>query len=117
MLDKTANNDFFYGQVVRTFYNHAVSRHPKWLLVKNYEYGFTICELPGNFETYFMNVEASARRNYKKALRLGYRMRRFDFNGHLEDIRQIWKSTPIRQGELLPENIRTGDVRPIADPP
>ena len=117
MSEKTAENDPFYARVVQDFYREASARHPKLLLAKKYEYGFTLCKLPKDFNAYFMEVEASARRNYRKAIRLGYRMTRFDFNTYLNDVRDIWLSTPIRQGELLPEDIRTGQVTRIKDPP
>src|SRR5690348_5168421 len=115
MLDKTVGNDPFYRDLVLRTYKEANQRHPKWLLAKKFQYGFALCELPKTFDEYFMKIEASARRNYKKALRLGYRMERIDFNRHLEDVRQIWLSTPVRQQRLLPADIREGQVHPISD--
>jgi len=75
-----------------------------------------LCELRRDFEEYFMRLEASARGNYRKALRLGYEFKRFDYNSRLEDIREIWQSTPVRQG-TLPREMREGRVRTISDPP
>jgi hypothetical protein len=63
-----------------------------------------------------MQVDASARRNFKKSERLGYRFRRIDYNQYLDDIRDIWTSTPVRQG-VLPTDMLEGRVKPIQDPP
>jgi len=117
MLEQTTDNDPFYAKVVKAQYDEANSRHPKMLFARKYEYGYTLCELPKTFDDYFMKIEASARRNYKKALRLGYKTKRMDFNKHLEDVRDIWVSTPVRQRRLMPQDIREGQVRPVTDPP
>ncbi|OGR89029.1 MAG: hypothetical protein A2992_04345 [Elusimicrobia bacterium RIFCSPLOWO2_01_FULL_59_12] len=116
MLEKTAQNDPFYAQVVKSYYAEARSRHPKLFFVEKYKYGFSLCKMPVDFETYFSLLESPARGNHRKALRLGYEMKRFDFNTRLEDIREIWQSTPVRQG-TLPLEIREGRVRPITHPP
>ncbi len=117
MFEKTNGNHRFYADAVQRFYDEASALHPKLLFTaKKYQYGFAACVLPKEFDTYFMAIEASARRNYKKAQRLGYVFRRIDYNEHLDDIRDIWTSTPVRQG-LMPQNFLEGRVRPIADPP
>ena len=115
MLEKTAGNDPFYAEVVKNYYAEATSRHPKLVFVKKYTYGFSLCKMPSKFETYFSMLESTARGNHRKALRLGYEMKRFDFNTRLEDIREIWQSTPVRQG-TLPLDIREGRVHPNANP-
>src|SRR5438067_901938 len=84
MLEKTAENEPFYAAAVRHFYKQAVSLNPRLLFAaRKYEFGFAVCPLGQNFETYLMKLEASARRKYKKALRLGYQFKRFDYNSHL----------------------------------
>jgi hypothetical protein len=117
MLEKTADNDPFYAQAVRSFYKEASARHPKLLFVAGrYQYGYAVCRLPETFDAYFMKIDASARRNYKKASRLGYLFRRFNYNDHLDDIREIWLSISVRQG-VVPKDMREGRVHPISDPP
>src|SRR4051794_29257746 len=101
MYDQTPQNDPFYARVVKGFYKEAQALHPKFLFAaRRYEHGFALCPLPAAFDDYFMRIEASARRNYKKAVKLGYQFRRINYNDHLEDIRDIWLSTPVRQGVL-----------------
>src|SRR3989338_840153 len=79
MLEKTAQNDPFYAQVVKSYYAEARSRHPKLFFVEKYKYGFSLCKMPVDFETYFSLLESPARGNHRKALRLGYEMKRIDF--------------------------------------
>jgi hypothetical protein len=76
-----------------------------------------MCRLPGTFDEYFMRVEGSARRNYKKALREGCAVRRIQFNDHLEAIREVRMSADVRQGRPMPEEYRRGLVAPSTDPP
>jgi hypothetical protein len=117
MFEKTAENEPFFAEAVQRFYRDATALHPKFLFTaRKYEYGFAACLLPRDFETYFMKVDASARRNFKKAVRMGYTFRRIQYNDHLEDIRDIWMSTPVRQG-VLPQEMIEGRVHPINDPP
>lgn len=116
MLEKTAQNAPFYSELVKSYHAEAKSRHPKLFFIDRYKYGFALCKMPGDFETYFSRLESAARGNYRKALKLGYEMKPFDFNTRLEDIREIWQSTPVRQG-TLPLEIREGRVRPVTHPP
>jgi hypothetical protein len=117
MSDKTQDNDPFYAAAVSRFYREATALHPKALFVaRKYEFGYAVCALPAEFDDYFMALDSSARGNYRKALRLGYTFSRFDYNAYLGDIRDIWMSTPVRQG-VLPLKMREGAVTPIADPP
>jgi hypothetical protein len=108
--------DPFYARVVNKFYKEATSRHTKLLFARTLQYGFAVCKIPPDFATYFKGLESSARGNYRKAQRAGYVMRRFNFNEHLDDAREIWKSTPVRQGKL-PRRVREGLVQPVNNPP
>ena len=117
MHEKTSDNDPFYGKIVKNFYNEANARHKKFPLVRRIQYGFAVCELPKGEGGYFNKIESSARRNHKKAIREGCSFRRINFNDHIDDIRDIWISTDVRQGKLMPEAMRKGEVNPILDPP
>ena len=101
MAERAAQNDPFYAWLARDFYEGANRRHPKFPLVRSLEYGVALCPLPASFDAYLAGLEASARRNCRKAERLGYAVRRFGYNSRLEEVREIWTSTPVRQG-LLP---------------
>lgn len=116
MLREARNNDPFYAKATREYYSSTQERHPKFPLIKVDQYGVALVELPGTFDEYFMTLEGSARRNFKKAGRNGYRFERIDFNTHLDGVRAIWQSTDVRQG-AVPDYMREGRVQPCANPP
>ncbi|NQT91381.1 MAG: hypothetical protein HQ559_01370, partial [Lentisphaerae bacterium] len=64
----------------------------------------------------FMGIEASARRNYKKAARMEYGFEKIDYNAHLDDIREIWQSKTVRQGRV-PDYLLQGAVSACENPP
>ncbi|MEI6515060.1 MAG: class I SAM-dependent methyltransferase [bacterium] len=115
MEKKTAGNDPFYTRLVSAFYRDARRRHRKFPLIRAFEWGVAVCVLPRTFEQYIMSIEASARRNHKKALRSGYAFRKIVYNDHLADIKAIWCSTPVRQGKL-PKSFFEAEVQPCSDP-
>ena len=116
MLSETRLNDPFYGHVVEEFYQSARQRHPKFPLIRKMEYGVAVCVLPPTFDDYLKLIEASARRNLKKAARNGYSLQRINFNDYLEDIRAIRQSTEVRQGKV-PDDFLNGPVMPCQNPP
>ncbi len=100
MASATAGNDPFFGRIVRQFYQDANRRHPRFPLVRNLEFGVALFELPSKPEDYLQKIEASARRNVKKAARLGYSFARIDFNARRGEIAEILSSTTVRQGRM-----------------
>ena len=116
MLRDTAGNDPFYEKVVREYYASTRRRHPKFPLVRVDEYGVALFTLAGSFDEYFMGIEASARRNYKKAARMGYHFEKMDYNVHLDNVREIWQSKTVRQGRV-PDYLLQGAVSPCENPP
>jgi hypothetical protein len=117
MFHRTQENDPFFARVVSDFYAQATARRPSLPLVRRMSHGVALCRLPDTFERYFMSVEGSARRNYKKACRTGCRVVRIQFNDHLDAIRDVRLSTPLRQGRPMPDDYSNGIVRPVSDPP
>jgi hypothetical protein len=115
MAAKTADNHEFYQNLVKRFYSQATSRHKRFPLIRNLQYGIALYPLPEQADTYFDAIEASARRNVRKAQRLGYSFARIDFNEHRAEIAAIIRSAPVRQGPM-PEHMLVDEVKPIADP-
>ena len=115
MYGKTAQNHEFYRHLVEELYQRTRQRHRRLLVVRNWQYGVALRRLPGSFDDYFMCIEASARRNYKKAQRCGYRFEKIDYNAYLQDIREIRGSTDVRQGRL-PMGFVAGEVKPCNNP-
>ncbi len=112
----TADNDPFFAGVVREFYEESRRFHPRLPLVRRERHGVSVCPLPLTFGEYFELIEASARRNYRKAIRLGYRCERIDINAHQDSIREICRSADVRQGKLPEELLRNG-IGLCTDPP
>ena len=113
MLSKAENNAF-YAKVVENFYAECQTHHKTYRL-RNNRFGFTVCYLFQTFDDYLKKLPGSARRNYKKAIKTGLTTKRIDSNQHLEDIRAIWQSTNVRQGEL-PDYMKKGEVQAHQNP-
>lgn len=116
MLERTHGHDPFFAQMAQDFYREANQRHRKFPLVAALEHGVALCPLPETMAAYHKLIEASARRNAKKAERLGYRFAKIQFNDHLDDIRAIRQSTEVRQGRL-PDEFLNAPVAPCLNPP
>ena len=112
MLNRTEGNDPFFHRIVKSFYESSNRRHKKFPLIRRFSWGVAVCVLPRTFDEYYMKIEASARRNYKKARRLGYTFKRIIYNNYLEDVRCIRESTKERQGRTF----IGGKVVPCTDP-
>lgn len=115
MCRATVGNEPFYRRVVEEFYAEATRRHPKFPLVGAMQFGVALHLLPRTFDLYFMRIEASARRNHKKAMSHECHFRQIDYNDHLNDISDIRRSTDIRQGQLS-QDFLCGEVQPCANP-
>lgn len=113
---ETADNDPFYATLVVDFYRYVRRRHPRLLFVRAFEYGVALCCLPQDPGGYEAMIEASGRRNIKKARRAGYGFERIDFNAHLEDILEIRRSADVRQGEVT-GYMRSDTVEQCRNPP
>lgn len=116
MVSKTAGNDPFFERMVRGYYEEATSRHPRFPLIRNLQYGVALFRIPQRAEDYAGLVEGSARRNIKKAQRLGYSFSRIDYNQRRPQIAAIIRSTPVRQGRM-PEHLMRGELPTVTDPP
>jgi hypothetical protein len=114
--ERARANDPFYQQLVEEFYASTQSRHRRFPLIRANRLGVALCRLPRDFKEYFMKIEAAARRNVKKACRLGYEFRQIQYNEHLGDVAEIRRSARERQG-ALPNEFLNGDVRPSNNPP
>ncbi len=117
MYKRAADNHVFFRDLTREWYDEVTAPHPKFRIIHNLEWGVAVCTLPRSHDEYFMHIEASARRNVKKARRKGYRCMPFVVTeDHLDDIRAIHQSTDVRQGKVSDE-ILYGEVRASTDPP
>jgi len=117
MLAGAADNDPFFQKITQQFHKNANSRHPKFPLIRRMEFGFALCKLREDERPYSARLDSAARRNLKKAARLGYRFERIDYNAHLADVTRIHQSTTVRQGREMPADLITKEAGPHSDPP
>lgn len=116
-LRDTVGNDPFFHAITKEFYRTASARHPKFPLARRMEYGVALCDLrPPSGQTYTDRLESAARRNLKKAIRLGYSFEVLDYNTELEAITSIHRSQPVRQGRPMPQFL-LAHANPHHDPP
>lgn len=116
LINDAAGNSPFYRDVTQAFYDDARRRHHRLPLIRQLEWGVALCEFPATFDEYFMMVEGAARRNFKKATRLGYTFKPINYNDYLKEIQEIRRSTTVRQGKL-PEEFLNEEVKPTKNPP
>jgi hypothetical protein len=117
MLSGTQGNDPFYQEITRRFHQNATRRHHKFPLVRQLEYGVAVCLLKDDPRAYSHRLGSTAQRNLKKALRLGYRFARIDYNQHLNAVTDIHRSAKIRQGQAMPKHFFSAKAPSIVDPP
>ena len=115
MLRHASDNDPFFAHATRESYDYTQTRIRKFPLIKRDQYGVALCELPTTFDEYFMAIEASGRRNVRKAERNRFRFERIRFNDHLDGVKAIWQSADVRQGQV-PDYVAKGQVKPSQNP-
>lgn len=117
MYKRTVHNHDFYRSLTKSWHDEATAPHPRFRVIPALEWGVAVCTLPRTHDDYFMFIEASARRNAKKAERCGYRCAPFTLTEeHVDDVRAIHQSTDVRQGKVS-EAILNGPVNAIDNPP
>lgn len=116
-LPGASGNDPFFQKITERFFQTARRRHPKFPLIRKMEYGFAVCDLGEVSKKYSERLDSAARRNLKKAARLGYRFERIDYNRHLDAVTKIHQSAKIRQGKEMPSYLVSGNAGPHSDPP
>lgn len=116
MLAETRKNDQFFRTVTTEFYINARRRHSKFPLVRQMEIGLATCMLQAETKKYSDRLDSAARRNLKKAARLGYRFEHIDYNAHLPAITAIHQSTPVRQGRDMPADLFDSAATPHCNP-
>jgi len=117
MIAETKSNDIFYRKITEEFYVSARKRHLKFPLVRQMEIGLATCILNSDTKAYSQRLDSAARRNLKKAARLGYRFEHINYNDHLPAVTAIHQSAPVRQGRDMPADLLAKDATPHSNPP
>jgi len=115
MFGSVSARDPFYADITHEFFEQARRRHRKFPLVGALTCGVALCDLVRPDAAYVRMIEPSARRNVKKAQRLGYSFQAIDYNAYLDDIKAIRQSADVRQGKLDADFL-VGDVAPCRNP-
>ncbi len=116
MVSAARENDPFYERLVEDFVRDANKRHKRLPLLPAFSWGVAIGQLPDRAGEYVNRIESSGKRNYKKALRMGYTFERIEYNRHLDDVRNILGSTHVRQGAFPAEEL-VHSVHECKNPP
>ncbi|MCU0606099.1 MAG: glycosyltransferase family 2 protein [Candidatus Edwardsbacteria bacterium] len=86
----------------RQYYSFFTSRHPRYPLIRNKTVGVALLRLPESFDEYISGRRREyLRRMRNRAQREGYRFDRVDPNGHIDEILDINRSLPVRQGRPM----------------
>ena len=116
MYSQALKGSPFFQGLVLDFYNSSRQPHPKLPIARQFEYGVALCRLPSSFDEYLMGIEASARRNYKKAQGKKYEFRMINYDDFLQDITAILRSADIRQGKPMPREFLEREAKGASNP-
>ncbi|WP_163131982.1 hypothetical protein [Agarivorans sp. Alg241-V36] len=101
------NEGPFFSEFTRTFFKEVTRRHPKMPIFGRMTRGVAVCKLDADYNSYFSSLESSARRNVRKALRLGYVFEPINYNDYLDEIYEIRCSASVRQGAMDADMLNT----------
>lgn len=91
-----------YGDdAARETYLAFTARHPRFRVTQTKRWGVALLPLPATPEEYLATVSRQARRNRTKALEAGYRHVAVAPLDHVDEILEINRSTPARQGRPM----------------
>ncbi len=116
-LAKTEANHPFFRDLTDNFYRAVSQRHPKIPLIRRVEFGYAVCDLRTETRPYSQRLDSAARRNLKKAMRLGFAFEEINYNDYLLDVTAIHHSAAIRQGRPMPKHILTKPATGHSNPP
>jgi hypothetical protein len=93
----------FGGSECQSFYQNFTRPHQRYKIIKNKCWGIALLPLPNSFEEYLAGgSKVSLRRKRRKCLVSGFQFVQVDPLKHLQEIRAVNISLPVRQGRPLP---------------
>lgn len=93
--------DVYGGDDVRAVYRAFTARHRRFRFTSAKRWGVALLRLPSSPEEYDAKVSRQARRKRKRALESGYRHVMFPPLERVDEILDINRSTPSRQGRPM----------------
>ena len=115
MYSRSMENNKFFQDMVKNYHTDCTSRHKKYFFIQQMSMGVALCRMPLSKDQYFMTIEASARRNFKKSVKQGFTFAPIDYNEHLDAVWDILRSAPVRQGNM-PDEMLNNRPTPHSDP-
>jgi hypothetical protein len=91
--------ELFGSDEARRAYEHFTSPHPRVRVIASKSWGAALLPLPATFDGYLGGgSRALLRQKRRRALSLGYEVRAFDGLERLDEVMEINRSAPERQG-------------------
>jgi hypothetical protein len=82
-------------------YRIFTRRHARWRVIRNKAWGVALLEIPEDRAGYDRHVSRATRRNVRRAELAGLSFRPIDPLEHVDEILEIHRSTPERQGRPM----------------
>jgi hypothetical protein len=114
--------DLYGGIEAQTCYRTFTARHPQFRITSSKRWGVALLRLSDTFEEYLAGGSKEyLRRQRRRAQKAGYRYAVVSPADHIEEIVEINRSKPIRQGRVMPASYvdrelvtqRLGDRAPL----
>lgn len=91
-----------YGdETARATFLAFTARHPRFKVTQTKRWGVALLPLAATYDAYLATISRQARRNRLKALEAGYRHVMVSPLDHVDEILDINRSTPARQGRPM----------------
>lgn len=104
MLDKAQDDEGFYRKFGEMVYEMSVAPHPRYKIMPHFKFGMNVLLRPSSFDQYFSMLSSKRRNAFRRLEKQGITVGPFHCDDYLEDITEIWRSTPIRQGRPVSED-------------
>jgi hypothetical protein len=94
-----------YGDArARERYLSFTARHPRYKVMASKRWGVALLQLPDTFDEYLGRSSSHLRRKHRRAEAAGFRYAVVTPQDHVDDILEINRSAPIRQGRQMSES-------------
>jgi hypothetical protein len=94
--------EMYGGEEARALHRLYTARHPRFLITQHKRWGVALISLPESFDQYLRGRSKTAlRQNRRRALDSGFRYALVSPQDHLDEILEINRSAPTRQGRAM----------------
>ncbi len=93
--------ELFGGDEARAAHRAFTTRHPRFRVTAAKRWGVALLRLPDSFDAYLAGASSLVRRRRAAATKAGFRYAVVDPNDHLDEIIEVNRSAPARQGRPM----------------